>query len=375
MAFLPTTSKLANSNTIVNTPQESWWLISTVTTEDWFITTIWWPTSWPWSRTQITLAYNSEFKSITMTQFDGIKEKSKIHLYSQKSILELKRFLNEMTVLDLENLWKWKLVYSNASISDTDMSEYIKNWYNSDPIKCKDLLTQLIGWGDMIQGRDIWTLVDRKIQVEMFRKIVTDDKDIFKDLATKYKKIQHEKLIEEFLKDNSWILGLSLDSVQYNNIDDSLNDLKKIQEQIPWRPEHNFDILTETSVVNLVELKLPTEQLFNIWEDGHGNPKWNPKFFEHVTQIQNYKRVLEQVWDSWIVPQWKKIIFPNTWLIIGRKSDMNDQQLKVFDMYRKNIVEPKIYTYDELLERAEKIINILPKKVIEAAVLIEDIPF
>lgn len=280
-----------------------------------------------------------------------------------------------MTVLDLENLWKWKLVYSNASISDTDMSEYIKNWYNSDPIKCKDLLTQLIGWGDMIQGRDIWTLVDRKIQVEMFRKIVTDDKDIFKDLATKYKKIQHEKLIEEFLKDNSWILGLSLDSVQYNNIDDSLNDLKKIQEQIPWRPEHNFDILTETSVVNLVELKLPTEQLFNIWEDGHGNPKWNPKFFEHVTQIQNYKRVLEQVWDSWIVPQWKKIIFPNTWLIIGRKSDMNDQQLKVFDMYRKNIVEPKIYTYDELLERAEKIINILPKKVIEAAVLIEDIPF
>ena len=227
----------------------------------------------------------------------------------------------------------------------------------------------------MIQWRDIWTLIDRKTQVEVFQKIVNNSGAIFEELATKYSKTQHEKLIEEFLKDNSWILGLSLDSVQYNNIDDSLNDLKKIQEQIPGRPEHNFDILTETTVVNIVELKLPTEQLFNIWEDGHGNPKWNPKFFEHVTQIQNYKRVLEQVWDSRIVPQWKKIIFPNTWLIIGRKSDMSEDQLKVFDMYRKNIVEPKIYTYDELLERAKKIINTFPKKVAEEEISFADIPF
>jgi hypothetical protein len=55
---------------------------------------------------------------------------------------------------------------------------------------------------------------------------------------------------------------------------------------------------------------------------------------------------------------------------------MNDSQKKVFDMYRKNTLEPKIYTYDQLLERAEKIVN---RKELRnqpsEIVAIEDIPF
>ena len=36
---------------------------------------------------------------------------------------------------------------------------------------------------------------------------------------------------------------------------------------------------------------------------------------------------------------------------------MTDDQIKIFDMYRKNLYAPKIITYDVLLERAKKIVN------------------
>lgn len=354
---------LANPNTIVNTPTKDYGLISTVTTEDGYSeTTISGPKSGTGSRTQVTLSYKgSDFNSIKFTQYDlynGIKtEKGNVHLYSKESLLELKRFLNEVITLDISNLKKGKLVYSNAVFLQDDITQHLQTWYDNDPDNCKNLLLKVLAVKGHVSGQDLQNLVDRRKQVEFLKRITNDDGTVFEELKTIYKKSQNEKLIEEFLKDNSWILGLSLDSVQYNGIDESLEAIKKIQEQVPGRPEHNFDILTETTTVNIVELKLPTEKLFNQGVDSHGNPIWNPLFFQHVTQVQNYKRVLEQIGDSGMLPSGKKIIFPNTFLVIGRLSDMKENHVKVFEMYRKNLIEPKIFTYDEILNRAERIVS------------------
>lgn len=379
--FLPVNPTiLSRPDMIVNTPQDNWWgLISTVTTDDGNETTISWPLTWPWSRTKITLKYKDDFDAVTLTQYDTRtwEEKWKIHLYSEQSILEFKRFLNEATQLNLEGLWRSKLVYSNLTIDDSNIETQIRSWYEQNPEHCKEMLTHIIGSQGIIQGRDIWNLVDRIHQVNILKRIIDDDPDVFNELRLLYNKTQKEKLIEEYFKDNSWILWLSLDSVQYNKIDDSLRDLERIQEDVEWRPEHNFDILTESTTVNIVELKLPETKLFQSWIDSHNNPKWNPAFFEYVTQIQNYRRVLQEVWDSRRVPNWKKIISPNTYLIIWKKSDMSPDQIKVFEMYRKNLIEPKIYTYDELLERAERITRSQPSNVenIESEELNQDPPF
>lgn len=266
-----------------------------------------------------------------------------------KMIWFLKSFKNIIDVWDFDG--------SFSIISKDITIDNISEWYDEDPDWCKDLLLRLLSSKWRISWMDLQNLINRKEQYEIFQWIVYDNSTIINKLKEKYGTSQIEKTIEKFLEDNSWILWLSLDAVQYNSIEESLKDLKKIQEQIPWRPEHNFDIVTETTVLNIVELKLPNEKLFNTSLDSHGNPKWNPNFFEYITQIQNYKRVFEQVWDSRLVPDWKKIICPSTYLIVWRLSDMTDDQIKVFDMYRRNLYTPKIITYDELLERAEKIVN------------------
>jgi len=370
---------LTAPDTIINSPQEHYWLISTVTTEDWIETTISWPSKWPWSRTQITLKYkDEEFKEINLVQKDSQtwQEKWNVHLYSHQSILELKRFLDEMWSLDLSNLAKWKLVYWNISWWDK-MIENISSWYDSDPDVCKELLLKLLWSKWKISWKDLQNLVDRKEQCILFKWIVENNEEVINNLKNKYKRSQTEKTIEDFLKENSWILWLSLDSVQYNWIDEALKEFKKIQEQRPWAPEHNFDMFTETTAINIIELKLPTEKLFNMWTDSHWNPKWKPDFFEYVTQIQNYKRVVEQAANSRIIPEWKTVVFPETFLIIWRLTDMTEKQKEVFDMYRKNLKEPKIYTYDELLKRAEKIAN--SAEIVEEEKRektgIEDIPF
>lgn len=262
-------------------------------------------------------------------------------------------FLNSFK--DIIELWDFNESYSIISRNIT--IDNISQWYDSDPNICQDLLVKLLSSKWKISWQDLQNLIDRKEQFRLFKWIVENNQEIINNLKAKYWTSQIEKTIEKFLEDNSWILWLSLEAVQYNWIDEKLNNLKRIQEQTPWRPEHNFDILTETTVLNIVELKLVDKKLFNSWIDSHWNPKWNPDFFEYVTQIQNYKRVLEEIWDSNIVPNWMKIISPSTYLIVWKLSDMNDDQKKVFDMYRKNLKEPKIFTYDELLERAEKIAN------------------
>jgi hypothetical protein len=54
------------------------------------------------------------------------------------------------------------------------------------------------------------------------------------------------------------------------------------------------------------------------------------------------------------------LIRPRSFLLIGRLSDLtgeaggvHEDRLRSFELYRGNIVEPDILTYDELLARAE----------------------
>ena len=286
---------------------------------------------------------NTKFQRITFAKSDDWCQEF------WKMIWFLKSFKNIIDVWDFDG--------SFSVISKDITIDNISEWYDEDPDWCKDLLVNLLSSKWKISWMDLQNLINRKEQCKLFQWIVSNDIDIINGLREKYGTSQTEKTIEKFLEDNSWILWLSLDAVLYNSIDESLKDLKRIQEQIPGRPEHNFDILTETTALNIVELKLPNEKLFNMVVDSHGNPKWNPNVFEYITQIQNYRRVFEQVWNSRLVPDWKKIICPSTYLIIWRLSDMTDDQIKIFDMYRKNLYAPKIITYDELLERAKKIVN------------------
>jgi hypothetical protein len=311
--------------------------------------------------------------TLTMSFYAYEKQTGK-PIFSEKlnieQIRELYNHLNQISIItDSSKSTSGKFIETtDKNITIDNISE----WFDETPDVCQDLLIKLLSSKWKISWQDLQNLIDRKEQFSLFKWIVENDSTIINGLKTKYWTSQTEKTIEHFLEDNSWILWLSLEAVQYNWIDETLKDLKKIQEQTPWRPEHNFDILTETTVLNIVELKLVDKKLFNSWIDSHWNPKWNPDFFEYVTQIQNYKRVLEQIWDSWILPPWKKIVFPNAYLIVWRLSDMDENQKKVFDMYRKNLKEPKIFTYDELLERAEKIANSYNANIEES---IEEVPF
>lgn len=301
---------------------------------------------------------NNEFKII---RFDRSED-------WYKEFWEMIWFLNSFK--DIIDLWEFENNYSVISKNIT--IDNISEWYDESPDICQDLLIKLLSSKWKISWQDLQNLIDRKEQFRLFKWIVENNQTIINDLKIKYWTSQTEKTIESFLKDNSWILWLSLDSVQYNGIDETLDKIKRVQEQVQGWPEHNFDIVTETTVLNIVELKLADKKLFNFWLDSHNNPKWNPDFFEYVTQIQNYKRVLEQIWDSPLIPIWKKVIFPSTYLIVWKLSDMDENQKKVFDMYRKNLKEPKIFTYDELLERAEKIAN---SNDIDLRESLEDLPF
>lgn len=295
-------------------------------------------------------------------------------IFSEKlnieQIRELYNHLNQISIItDSSKSTSGKFIeMTDKNITIDNISE----WYEESPDICQDLLIKLLSSKWKLSWQDLQNLIDRKEQFRLFKWIVENNQIVINDLKTKYWTSQTEKTIENFLKDNSWILWLSLDSVQYNGIDETLDKIKRVQEQVQGWPEHNFDIVTETTVLNIVELKLADKKLFNSWLDAHNNPKWNPEFFEYVTQIQNYKRVLEQIWDSPLIPIWKKVIFPSTYLIVWKLSDMDENQKKVFDMYRKNLKEPKIFTYDELLERAEKIANSNDINLEES---LEDLPF
>lgn len=216
---------------------------------------------------------------------------------------------------------------------------------------------------------DLVALEGRRKQVERFRELLEDD-DAF-EAATADAKGSPERVWQRFLEENPWILGVTLAGQLMTSYDS-----EKLEQTVAgfnaWQSGKRVDALMRTAgaIRSLVfaEIKHHKTDLMGsdyrkeVWlpsaEVSGGVVQVQQTVHRAVAQIAEGARDVGE--DGTDTGALTYAFRPRSYLIVGHLSEMlgehggvHHEKHRSFELFRRNLVEPEIVTFDELLARAE----------------------
>jgi len=205
-----------------------------------------------------------------------------------------------------------------------------------------------------LNKNDIDIISGRKEGFEIFRK------NLFEPKCWTEKDFQH------FFEKNTWIFGYGLDykflQILQRECHVSDTDLNGKNSVIT-----DF-LLGDNKFTVIVELKRPDTPLFDKVKNRSESWCLSSDLINAVSQILTQKAEWEikaqnEQFDENEKPIKQRTIDPKTILIIGMSEQFNDEnktakiKAKTFELYRRNMRNIEIITYDELFDRAKFIVN------------------
>lgn len=163
-----------------------------------------------------------------------------------------------------------------------------------------------------------------------------------------------ESYWQRWFEDNNWILGNEFTGI----LDERSIDTKNIAD---------FMMETFDGFVDLVEIKRPEGNL-KFWSQtrDHDNLVPSMDLIKAVTQTQNYIQELEEEIDSKKTAErlsGMPIVKPRATLIFGRSHDWGAKERKAFRILNAGYNNLTILTYDQVLDRARKTLNLAKDKI------------
>ena len=235
----------------------------------------------------------------------------------------------------------------------------------------EDLIAEVLRHS--VTKKDVVALGYRKKQLEVFGKLLGSE-SYFNDLK-KRKQCKDEALWQKFFEANSWIFGYGLSYVYSSGLDD-----KKLEQVVRgYQVDHSgkrVDALLKTralaSTLCFVEIKTHKTPLLTSTEYRAGC--WSPS--EHlsgaVAQVQGTVSYAGEtifgklhLTDKQGFPTAEEAFnfSPRSFVVVGTlgqfsgEHGVNEAQLRSFELYRRNLHQPEIITFDELYERARHIVG------------------
>jgi hypothetical protein len=225
-----------------------------------------------------------------------------------------------------------------------------------------------------ITKKDVVAIGYRKRQLEVFRRLLEDD-EYFKK-TREAKECTPEGLWQKFFEKNSWIFGYGLDYIYSSGLDD-----KRLEQVV--RGYHvaqsgkRVDALLKTkalaSTLCFVEIKTHKSPLLDHKPYRAGCWPVSDELAGAISQIQGTvsyacetifgKREISDS-DGFLTGEEVFNFQPRSFVVIGSLSQffgqhgVNQEQLRSFELYRKNLNQPDVITFDELYERAKHIVEV-----------------
>lgn len=249
-------------------------------------------------------------------------------------------------IIDLVDQLEGNSVFSDSSVLSKIISILVEVISDSPP-EYVDTLISLI-------SDDKKELLKQHLRVEELKQFVSKMKD---DMTLDKK----EDYWQELFKNNSWILSQIF---PYPFI------LSKAKAYVGGKNLDDgggfCDYLIKnnlTSNVSLVEIKKNSDQLVKSkpYRDGLNTYAMTDDLIGGVVQLLDYKNTLIE--DSARVLSREQLYSfnPQCVLIIGTMKDLNQDQKRSFELYRSDLKDVVVITYDELINRIELILNYLEK--------------
>lgn len=220
--------------------------------------------------------------------------------------------------------------------------------------------------------KDVVAVGYRKQQLETFHRLLSDP-GYFEEVK-RVKKCSDESLWQKFFEKNQWIFGYGLDYIYSSSLDD-----KRLEQVV--RGHHvgqsgkRVDALLKSRAIAsslcFVEMKnhrtpllqgkpyraacwAPSDELAGAVAQIHGTVSYASETIAGKLRVS----------DSAGFPTPEEIFNfkPKSFVVLGHlgqfanEHGINEEQFRSFELYRGNMVQPEIVTFDELYERARHIV-------------------
>lgn len=171
---------------------------------------------------------------------------------------------------------------------------------------------------------------------------------------------------EDFFSKNDWIFGYGL---RYQFLGILRRQANYGGETFEGKGKQKGEFLTHTAgsqkFTVLVEIKRPDSPIFDEQEYRNGVIKFSSEFIEGISQVQVNSRTWDKEGSERIHDREKlqkeniNTITPKSILVIGNTKELEDSfdKKNSFEVFRQNLHNPEIMTYDELYERASFIVT------------------
>jgi len=271
-----------------------------------------------------------------------------------KMIAFIQGFKDLVDTGEFDNIYKASK--QEEKLNDTKVVNYLKE----NPLLLKKIVE------NKIDEIDIVSLGYRKRQLKSFKNMLLNDS-------------LNELDWQHFFEKNNWIFGYGLSYIFHNGLDD-----KKL-EQITSGNDFNssgkrVDALLKTAgIINslcFVEIKThKTKLLKELNSKAYRTSCWSvsDELMGGVAQIQNtvslnikkfYGKIQMKNNETRDLTGEELFNFqPKSFLVIGKLDEFkgefgtNEDKFRSFELFRKNIFNPEIITFDELYERAKYIVD------------------
>jgi hypothetical protein len=234
--------------------------------------------------------------------------------------------------------------------------------------KNPDSFRQLIA--DDASARDLIAISHRREQVAKFRRLLDDDA-YFDQMASQHPR--PEDVWQKFFESNPWILGVSLTGQLLNGWSNEKLEQIVVGSSITG-PGKRADALLRTAgrIRSIVFAEFKTHRTKLLTEPFYRSGCWAPS--KHlaggVAQVQGTvsfgvekisDRIADLASDGTEIPgEFTYLIRPKSFLVIGMLNEFIGERaghdrarFRSFELYRRNLMEPEVITFDELLAKAE----------------------
>ncbi|WP_306357155.1 MULTISPECIES: Shedu immune nuclease family protein [unclassified Nocardia] len=240
--------------------------------------------------------------------------------------------------------------------------------YNRNPAIFRQFIS------DDRAASDVIAMAHRREQVARFRRLLEDD-EYFDSEKARFPNRGGEAVWQDLFERNPWIFGVSLSGQLLTSWDSAKLEQVVVGHSVATVGKRTDALLrTVSRIPSMVfaEIKTHRKELLEPVRESYRSGCWAPSFelSGGVVQAQGTvhravthigERIQATAADGSDIPgEFTYLLRPRSYLIIGSLESLRGEgggyhqdKIRSFELFRRELVQPEILTFDELLARAE----------------------